>query len=183
MFRLCSHITRIGNQAYLDKHSDSFNSLAFDFGKFFVGGCNSATVLVEIQKAFDRINRLLLLVNNLGMGFVNSSEQIYLVCGKSLDAIIDLGLVLERQSCILGSLLWDVHDFFECSKFRPVYEKAVHDAICYDSTRGFSWIAMTQILIVFFSMVMLTVRAGFARPETENDAESQKQVPGPDENM
>jgi hypothetical protein len=165
----------------LDKHSDSFNSLAFDFGKFYVEGCTSPTVLIEIQEAVDRIDRLLFLVNNLGTGLVNSSEQIYLVCGKSLDAVVEIGRLLERQTCILGSLLWDVHDFFECSKFRPVYEKAVHDAICYDSTRGFSWIAMTQILIVFFSMVMLTVRAGFARLEADNNAVSRKHVTGPDE--
>lgn len=63
--------------------------------------------------------------------------------------------VIDLRCCI------QVQEYFACRNFHPIYESTVYEGLCYEANRGLTWVAFTQILIVFFSMIMLMLRVAF----------------------
>lgn len=45
----------------------------------------------------------------------------------------------------------------------------VYDAICYDATEAFHWIAVTMFIIVVLAMIMLTFRVAFMELDIPKD--------------
>lgn len=45
------------------------------------------------------------------------------------------------QLCQIVDLLNSIRIFFQCKNWFPLYETAVYEAICYNGTQGFAWIA------------------------------------------
>jgi hypothetical protein len=44
-----------------------------------------------------------------------------------------------------------------------------YDAVCYDATKGFVWICSTQLAIVFFAMMIVTLRVACYEIQDEED--------------
>jgi hypothetical protein len=49
-----------------------------------------------------------------------------------------------------------------------------YEAVCYDATKGFVWICSTQLAIVFFSMLIMTLRVACFEIEDEEDFMKQR---------
>ena len=41
----------------------------------------------------------------------------------------------------LVDILDDIRLFFQCENWFPLYESTMYNAVCYDGTDGFAWIA------------------------------------------
>jgi hypothetical protein len=62
--------------------------------------------------------------------------------------------------------------FFDLSFVTQTF---AYDAVCYDATKGFVWICCTQLAIVFFSMLVMTLRVACFEIEDEEDFLKQRQ--------
>ena len=54
----------------------------------------------------------------------------------------------------------------------------MYNAVCYNGTEGFSWVASTQLATVVVSMIILTLRAACYEIESEDDIESERRCIG-----
>jgi hypothetical protein len=58
--------------------------------------------------------------------------------------------------------------FFSCENWYPLYSVVAHDALCSHASYGFRWLAISQMSVVFFAMILLTARAGlYEMPDPE----------------
>lgn len=94
-------------------------------------------------------------------------------CGlDSPPGVIALAQRTSGQICGLAQLLQELHAFLQCRNVFPLYSFLAHDAMCYDGTTGFAWIAVSQWVVVFMAMVVLTCRMAFHELEfIPNDLE------------
>jgi hypothetical protein len=133
----------------------------------------------------DLLIQFLLKVSEFGAAL--QSDDVIEICGDT-SRFKGVGAALEAATCNLANTLLDVsvaccqyqasstilnlynstfndylqvQDYFACRNFHPVYEATVYEALCYEANRGLTWVAFTQILIVFFSMIMLMLRVAF----------------------
>lgn len=65
-----------------------------------------------------------------------------------------------------------IRDFFRCDNWNPIYELGAYEAVCYDGTEGFVWATACQIVIVFLTFIIWTLRAAIYEadappPDTE----------------
>ena len=105
---------------------------------------------------------------------LESGQTLSELCGRDPRDFEAIGRALENSVCGTATYLANVRDYFSCANFRPVYEKVVYGALCYEGTQGFAAITLTQLLIVFFTMIMLTLRVAFAEVKDEEDEETRR---------
>ena len=67
----------------------------------------------------------------------------------------------NENLCDVAEITLTIRDYFQCRNWYPLYETTVYDAMCYEGTEGFTWVATTQFIVVFMAMVMLTLRGAF----------------------
>lgn len=113
--------------------------------------------------------QLYLLHTALASALAEGANQIADVCGSNPDVIVNLAYLVAASACSVATALLSVADLFTCRNIQSLYAIIAYKAICYDSNNGFSWIATTQFLIVFFSMIMLTLRVAFKEIGDELD--------------
>jgi hypothetical protein len=154
------------------KNEEKFPSAIFEFAKFYVNDCKAFPHHMDV--AVERMLELLSKVSNFGAVLSAESGSIASICGNTMTGISGIGNSLEQLSCNLANQLIDIREYFSCSNFRPVYEKVMYEATCQSSNAGFAAIAFAQLLIVFFSMIMLTLRVAFADIEEEEDEETRR---------
>ena len=53
-------------------------------------------------------------------------------------------------------------------------QMVAYDAVCSNATSGFTWISSTQLAIVFFSMLIVTLRVACYEIEDEEDFQTQR---------
>jgi hypothetical protein len=156
------------------KIEDMFSSVVFEFATFYVGGCPVDSVPNGLKELVERILALLHVTSKFGEVIGSEGDIFADMCGTNLTTINAIGLAVEQQSCVLADTLLDIQDYFACGNFYPVYEIVVHKAVCLDGNEGFAWVAFPQLCIVFFSMIMLTLRVAFAETKEEEDEETRR---------
>jgi hypothetical protein len=89
---------------------------------------------------------------------LQNTERLEALCGSTNATMFaEMTNATSAQLCTLASVVREVRDLFRCETWYPLYETSVHEAMCY-SVDSFSWIAATQFVVVFMSMVVLTCR-------------------------
>jgi hypothetical protein len=92
----------------------------------------------------------------------NGTSEIQEVCGKeSLSGVVAVGDAVSYSLCNVTTILRDVRLFFQCDNWYPHYERLTYDTVCYSGTEGFAWVASTAFVIVFMTMIILTLRITF----------------------
>jgi len=91
-------------------------------------------------------------------------------CNVEAQTIVNATGQVRRRLCDLSAALFDVAAFFNCSKWNRLYTTIMYDAVCYEGTRGMSWLVLTQFLVVLLSMVVITLRLAIFSGEVEEDA-------------
>ena len=141
--------------AVLAKNRYKFHSLVYQYVTWIVGGCPEGGVPSQIQDAVGVTLRLLQAVSNLSRAIddeENASDEFWdETCGGRPDYLIDFASTAERIVCLTANSLRDVEVFFSCGNWHPVYEETIYRSVCWESTKGFKWIATTQVIIVGFS--------------------------------
>ncbi len=84
------------------------------------------------------------------------------VCDQQLGSkAVDTTRFVSTSVCGAADLLRDLHLYLQCENWYPLYEEGVYNTMCHEGASGFSWVTSTQIAIVVFSMVILTLRVVF----------------------
>ena len=139
-------------------------NLVVEFISFYIHQCPVEMLPTEILEQLEYLQVGVPLVQDFGAIVEESSEMIRGVCGFGADQTQDLVSIadtLQNQLCSLVAIVTDVRDFVQCGNWYPLYETTVYEALCYDGTKGFAYVATTQFVIVFMSFVILTCRAAF----------------------
>ena len=55
----------------------------------------------------------------------------------------------------------DFEAFLGCENFRPLYTTAAHEALCYNGTESFLWLAISQAAIVVCSLIVFSAQSAF----------------------
>ena len=139
-------------------------NLVVEFISFYMHQCPVEMLPSEILEQLNYLQVGVPLIKDFGTIVEDSTELIRGVCGFGVDQIQDLVSVadtLQNQLCSLVAIVTEVRDFVQCGNWYPLYEKTVYEALCYDGTTGFAYVATTQFVIVFMAFVILTFRVAF----------------------
>ena len=120
-------------------------------------------LLDQLNFARDSIPQFITLVDTLGSNTAILEDN----CGSSLspDFLLDSADVVTNVLCQVADILREIRVFFNCENFSPLYEGITYETVCYSGTDGFAWVASTQFVIVFMTMVILTLRITFYEGE------------------
>lgn len=91
----------------------------------------------------------------------NAKEQIENVCGVESSLITLAADTFASSLCRMGGNLQSIRLFFYCDNWYPLYESITYETLCYSGTEGFAWVASAQFVIVFMTMIILTLRITF----------------------
>ena len=100
-------------------------------------------------------------VGQFGTVTTMAAPYITSICGVTPRSLVTTAKNVDDIICQIAILLGGVRDLFRCYNWYPLYEVTTYDAICYSGTNGFAWVASTQFVIVFMTMVILTLRVTF----------------------
>jgi len=163
---------------FLVANRDRFATVVYAFLQYWVGGCVKDLVPSEIQSQVNAIGSFTQrLLDFVAMVASQSPEELVRTCGSNATiataaATAAAASGLAKGTCALANELLALQTYFSCNNWQPLYATVAYEALCYAGTTGFSWIATTQLFIVVFAMVMLTLRVGFVETpddETEHD--------------
>jgi hypothetical protein len=120
-------------------------------------------LLGQLNYARDSIPQFISLVDTLRANTAILEEN----CGSSSspDLILDSADVVANVLCRVADILREVRVFFNCENFSLLYEGITYETVCYSGTDGFAWVSATQFVIVFMTMVILTLRITFYEGE------------------
>jgi hypothetical protein len=135
--------------------------IRFNYILSYSAGCpsNAPPVSLDDQLRFakDAIPAFSAFINTLR----GAAGQIEGICGRPPFLITTAADGVANILCKGGLLLRRVRLYFKCDNWYPLYEGLVYETLCYTGTEGFAWVASTQFVIVFMTMVILTLRITF----------------------
>jgi hypothetical protein len=134
--------------------------------KYYISECqidDTTSTVGVIQKAFDL--GWIAVENKAAEGAELIKQQIKVTssdlsvkCGNT-DSFFD---DLTDEFCSLEAAYWDSYDLVSCRTFQSIWGSFAHEAVCYHGTKSFAWIGLTQFLLIFVTLIMMTLRAGFS---------------------
>jgi hypothetical protein len=124
-------------------------------------GCPKDKAPTELGSYISKITDALPGLEQVFRTFRASSAEIKNACGDSPTLLTAAGDSVTDLLCRVAELLVDVRDFFSCDNWYPLYETVTYETMCYSGTEGFAWVASTQFVIVFMTMIILTLRMAF----------------------
>lgn len=138
---------------------------------FYISGCpkNDGPVVQEMKPLVQALLQALSIVGQLSQALIDNSQEVAQLCGSDAFALASAANIVQGQVCTLATALFDITDFFTCANWNSLYAALVYQAICYDGNDGLTWISACQFVIVFFAMIMLTLRTGFRETGHEGD--------------
>ncbi len=123
-------------------------------------GCPLDLVAPEVV---DFLKYLVVFFDSIQSAIQNMNGQLVAdVCDEqSGSKAVNATRFVSTSVCGAADLLRDLHLYLQCENWYPLYEEGVYNTMCYEGASGFSWVTSTQIAIVVFSMVILTLRVVF----------------------
>jgi hypothetical protein len=136
---------------------------------YYITGCSVDIVPMDLVDHIIQISgvfkALVALVGQLASAAVDVFQE---QCGTDPALYQAAATALEGRICNLGQTVVDVQNYFSCENWRPLYTIVTYNAVCYNSNEGFYYVTITQLCIVIFAMIMLTLRVAFYEVEVEN---------------
>ena len=148
---------------------------------FFLAGCSGAPPISldsEVQFAKNAIPAFANFTKTLQGA---ASEEIFKICDRRPTAIGLAATITSDVLCSVALTLRGVRVYFTCDNWYPLYEGLIYEAVCYEGTDGFAWVASTQFVIVFMTMIILTLRITFYEVEVEEVVDEEEDEPGDDD--
>jgi hypothetical protein len=155
--------------------------IGFNYDFFYSAGCPSNAPPVSLEDQFrlakDAIPAFAAFIDTLR----GAAAQIEDICGASPVLITKAADDVANILCRGGLILRSVRLYFTCDNWYPLYEGLVYETLCYSGTDGFSWVASTQFVIVFMTMVILTLRIAFYEVEAVELVDEEEDEAGCDD--
>jgi len=156
-------------QIILNKLRDDFSSVLFQFLVFYISGCPRSGLPVQFKSLLQLILQKFLQIEVLANLVLGQAPAVAQECSSESSLIESAAAVLQSQVCTIATSVYEIGNLLTCANWNSLYATVMYDAVCYNATTGFAWIATTQFLIVLFSMIMLTLRVGFYEIEDEEE--------------
>lgn len=113
-------------------------------------------------------------IEGLSRALADNAEEIAQQCGAQVEYILRTSAVLHSQTCTLGIVLVEIANLMTCSNWNSLYADVAYNAICYNGTTGLVWVSSCQFVIVFFALIMLTLRDAFYELNEEDEKDLEK---------
>lgn len=153
----------------------SAESFIYEMAKFYLKGCPRGSIAAQLTDQLEVVFKFLVTLVDLTASFSGfSSNNFEFVCGSSpetAEEVVKAVATFHSEVCVLALSLVNAENFFTCDNWHPLYATAMYDTVCYEGNEGFAYIATTEFLIVFFAMIMLTLRVAFYDIDGEKEAE------------
>ena len=152
-------------------YEDGFASFViYGFVKFYLNGCPQQSLPALIKDQLNVVFEFLVKLLDLMGSFTGiRSEEFESICGSDSSVASAAVATFYSQVCLLAAALVVMQNYFSCDRWHPIYATVMYNAVCYEGNEGFAYIAITQFLIVFFAMIMLTLRVAFYEMEDEKE--------------
>ena len=145
----------------LEDNRDRFKSSVFDYSVYYVGACRESDLPIDFESYIDRTRQFLLAIEAFMSSLANLQEDQLQACGIPFEVISATASSLYQAVCTVLLALIDVHGFFACGNWRPLYETVAYSAVCTNLHDGLNWVVLSQFFIFFLGMVVVTLRSGF----------------------
>ena len=167
----------------LTKLQENFQSVVYWFLLYYVQGCPATSVPVEMDQRINILaKKVLPSLQNAAAAILSAdAETLDAACGKGVAPFLVVLRALGNQLCILTKTLVDIRLLMSCENWYPLYEEIFNNAICHHAISGLSWAAATQMVILIFGLIILTLRVAHYTseevfPKTNTDDEGAKKA-------
>ena len=104
--------------------------------------CPVDSIPQEFSTQIDFVLQTVPTLGNFSSLVAESSDAIQVVCGfEDPSRLAIVADTANEQLCGIVNVLDDIRLFFQCENWFPLYESTMYNAVCYDGTDGFAWIA------------------------------------------
>ena len=107
-------------------------------------------LLDQLNYARDSIPQCIALAGALRSG----ASQIEEICGEPPVLVLETANAVISTLYDVAEILRDVRVFSNCENWHPLYEGITHQFACYSGTEGFAWVARTQFVKIFMTIVI-----------------------------
>lgn len=148
----------------LNRFNETLSPVVVEFATFYIRQCPEDILPQEIAQQLDYVLAGVPVIQQFSAIVEESTGLIQEVCGFAAEdsqRLVLAGEVVQVQLCEIAEILKRVWLFFQCENWFPLYETTVYEAICYDATDGFAYVASTQFVIVFMAFWIVTLRTAF----------------------
>jgi hypothetical protein len=157
---------RIMNVLQTTPLKELLGPIVLEFIDFYIHQCPVDNLPQDIKEQLTYIEAGIPLIGQFST-IVTEKQSLTIIqdiCGfqtNQTEALVDVVDTIQYQLCDIAGILDDIRNFMQCSNWYPLYEKTAYEALCYDGTRGFAYVATTQFIIVLCSFIILTFRVAF----------------------
>lgn len=158
----------------LDRFRETLSPIVVDFAGFYIKQCPVDVLPQEIAEQVDYVLAGVPVIQQFSAIVEESTDLIQGVCGFAAEdsqRLVAAGDVVQVQLCEIAAILRRVRLFFQCENWFPLYETTVYQALCYDGTDGFAYVASTQFVIVCMAFLIVTLRTAFWDVQIGDDEE------------
>mmetsp|Transcript_20264 Transcript_20264/g.25057 ORF Transcript_20264/g.25057 Transcript_20264/m.25057 type:complete len:606 (+) Transcript_20264:286-2103(+) len=163
-------------QSFMQMFKDRIDPMAFSFLNYYVSGCTQEPVL-------DHFSYVPLLINatETTSNFVDSMDQetvdlLTLLCGAETPLIVAVANLLKTSLNSVERAVQTTVDVVQCSNGNGIYTDVAYNAICYDGISGMYGIYFSQLVIVVFSLIMVTTRVSWQDVEVDTLIDDKESV-------
>lgn len=105
-------------------------------------GCPAEALPQEITAQVEFVLETIPTLGDFSSLVTGSAAAIQTVCGfNETTGLAAAAETANGQLCQIVDILNAIRLFFQCENWFPLYETTVYEAICYNGTEGFAWVA------------------------------------------
>jgi hypothetical protein len=148
----------------LGRFQETLSPIVVEFARFYIRQCPQQLLPKELVEQMDYVMAGVPAIQQFSAIVEESTDLIQSTCGfegGETQKLLNLADTVQVKLCEVADILKQVRLFFQCENWFPLYETTTYQAICYDGTDGFAYIASTQFIIVFMAFIILTFRVAF----------------------
>lgn len=153
-----------------------FSTVLFEFTTYFISGCPPDNIPFSFVERLSHVERFFQLAYNISAYALSPSDEFKEICGGDPVLLTAAATTVQLQSCLLADTVKDIQQLLTCQNFHPPYEAIVYNALCREGNKGLAWLSIAQISIIFFTMIMLTLRIAFVDDEVDGVHENKKET-------
>jgi hypothetical protein len=104
--------------------------------------CPPDAVPQQISSQMEAVLSTLPILGDFSALVTASTDSLQELCGfTDADTLVTASEAANVQLCQIVDLLDSIRLFFQCENWFPIYDVTLYQAICYNGTDGFTWVA------------------------------------------
>ncbi len=125
----------------ISKTKTTIERLIFHTSSFILA-CPPEALPQEIAAQLEFVLETIPTLGDFSSLIISTSSTLQTVCGfEETSGLASAAETANIQLCDIVQVLNAIRLFFQCENWFPLYETTVYEAICYNGTDGFAWVA------------------------------------------